>query len=48
MRKGGYELIKGEFSFMLKQALSSNIRVWGGNDYYIWFFGCDDAYNRCV
>lgn len=45
MREGGYELIKGEFSFMLKQALSSNIRVWGGNDYYIWFFGCDDAYN---
>lgn len=45
MREGGYELLQGEFSFMLKQALSSNIRVWGGNDYYIWFFGCDDAYN---
>ena len=46
MRKGSYELIKGEFSFMLKQALSSSkIRVWGDNDYYFWFFGCDDAYN---
>ena len=45
MRSGGYELLQGEYSFFLKDVLSSNIRVWGENDYYIWFFGCDDACN---
>lgn len=38
-------LIKGPQTFMLKDVLMGNIRVWGGTDYYFWFFGVDKNYN---
>lgn len=45
MREQKPTLYKGDKEFMLKDALISTIRVWGGNDYYFWFFGMTDSYN---